>query len=343
MGQDIRIQSLSRALRAALFFPVLASCSGKPDSSPPSGAASWVWRTPPQDAILWDVDYSPDGTRIVTAGYDKTARVWDAETGREVFILRGHSQALDCAHFSPDGKHVLTAAMDDETRLWDAKNGRPWFVVDGTHADFSADGQRIFSIVYRNGGSPCFVWDTRTGRELPYPDELISPFYGDEARVDNGPKDAERFVTQDQDSRLLRVWNSLARRVLATLDHSPYGRILLQCAVISKDGSLVATQVNGAVRIWDVNAERLLQTLGAEGIIWKGFSALDSRIATLFGAGTSRQSEVAVWNARTGEEMIVLRGHSDRVTALAWSPCVQKIATSSMDRTATIWHVPTKK
>ena len=34
--------------------------------------------------------FSPDGTRIVTASDDKTARIWDAATGKELTVLRGH-------------------------------------------------------------------------------------------------------------------------------------------------------------------------------------------------------------------------------------------------------------
>ena len=55
--------------------------------------------------------YSPDGQRMVTASQDRTARVWDAITGRELAVLRGHDGGLACAAFSPDGKRVLTFSL----------------------------------------------------------------------------------------------------------------------------------------------------------------------------------------------------------------------------------------
>ena len=53
--------------------------------------------------------FSPDGTRIVTASGDRTAKVWDAETGAETLTLKGHTGDVFSASFSPDGKRIVTA------------------------------------------------------------------------------------------------------------------------------------------------------------------------------------------------------------------------------------------
>jgi hypothetical protein len=55
-----------------------------------------------EQRIAWAV-FSPDGTRIVTASYDGTARVWDAATAKEIVVLHGHKQSVTYAAFSPDG------------------------------------------------------------------------------------------------------------------------------------------------------------------------------------------------------------------------------------------------
>ena len=68
--------------------------------------------------------FSRDGSRIVTASIDQTARIWDAATFKELTVIRGHSQALNSAAFSPDGLRIVTASGDNTARIWDAATGK---------------------------------------------------------------------------------------------------------------------------------------------------------------------------------------------------------------------------
>ena len=65
--------------------------------------------------------YSPDG-RIVTAGSDRTARVWNPQQGTQL-VLRGHRDELTTAIFVSGGAQVLSASSDGTLRLWDARTG----------------------------------------------------------------------------------------------------------------------------------------------------------------------------------------------------------------------------
>jgi WD40 repeat protein len=104
------------------------------------------------------LSYSPSG-RIVTAGTDRTVRVWDPAKRTQV-ILRGHQNEVFDAVFTPNGAQVLSVSGDGTLRLWDANSrdalavlqsgGRPlWSVAvsrDGRIATLSSAGViRVFS------------------------------------------------------------------------------------------------------------------------------------------------------------------------------------------------------
>src|SRR5215831_5260314 len=63
-----------------------------------------------------------DGKRVVTGSSNKTARIWDAESGTEIGVLKGHDVEVVSAAFSGDGKLVVTAAFFDNARIWNAES-----------------------------------------------------------------------------------------------------------------------------------------------------------------------------------------------------------------------------
>jgi WD40 repeat protein len=106
--------------------------------------------------------FSPDGTRAVTASYDKTARVWDAATGKPLAPALEHRGTVSGAAFSPDGTRVVTASDDGTARVWDATTGKPLAPAlehqSGVRsAAFSPDGTRVVTASTDNTAR---VWET---------------------------------------------------------------------------------------------------------------------------------------------------------------------------------------
>jgi WD40 repeat protein len=64
------------------------------------------------------VAFSRDGKRLLSGGFDHTARVWDIESGKEVQRLEGHGHWLTCVAFLPDGRRAVTASYDRLLKLW---------------------------------------------------------------------------------------------------------------------------------------------------------------------------------------------------------------------------------
>src|SRR5208282_545483 len=80
--------------------------------------------------------------------FDRTARVWDADSGKLLATLQGHTAMVSSAEFRLDGKRVVTASDDSTARVWDADTGKPLAPLQG-HAEqvytaaFSPEGKRV--------------------------------------------------------------------------------------------------------------------------------------------------------------------------------------------------------
>src|SRR5258706_951480 len=115
------------------------------------------WPAPP---LVWpghagfvsSVSYSPDGAHVVTGSYDRTIRIWDAESGAVVGEpLTGHIGMVQSVAYSPDGCHIISGSGDRTIRIWDAKTGAAVGNPLEGHTDevssvaYSPDGRHILS------------------------------------------------------------------------------------------------------------------------------------------------------------------------------------------------------
>jgi len=111
--------------------------------------------------------FSPDSRRIITSSDDKTIRILDAGSGRELRRF-AHTGGVIFAAFSPDEQQIATGNKDGIVRLWDAAMERELQQFEG-HTDwahyiiFSPNGQQIATS--GNDGT-IRLWDVESGKEL---------------------------------------------------------------------------------------------------------------------------------------------------------------------------------
>ena len=65
--------------------------------------------------------FHPQGTRLATAGRDRTVWLWDLARGEPVVRLPGHAMYVWSLAFSPDGKTLASGSGDQTVRLWDTE------------------------------------------------------------------------------------------------------------------------------------------------------------------------------------------------------------------------------
>jgi WD40 repeat protein len=285
--------------------------------------------------------FSPDGRRIVTASDDKTARVWDAESGKEIVVLKAHEGAVSSASFSPDGCRIVTASKDRTARVWDAGGGTAIAVLkaheivsdaheDVTSASFSPDGRRIGTTERRSAR----VWDAENGNEIAVfdPNQIVSGASFSELgfrTVTAASLNTSRVrdVELQENISVLRTRWEMDGFVTA---FSPDGR------------RVVIASVSNKARVWDVESGKRIARLNvARPMLWALFSPDGRRIVTA--SYRPNSYAVLVWDAESGKEIAVLKAHEGAVNSAAFSPDGSRIVTASHDTTARIWDAENGK
>jgi WD40 repeat protein/tRNA A-37 threonylcarbamoyl transferase component Bud32 len=319
-------------------------------------------------------DWSRDGKRVVTASVDKTARVWDADTGREVAVLRGHEGALASARFGPDGRSIATISLEDGTaRLWDAATGKLRLTLRsarsawGAAVNFSPDGRRVVTAFGDYPACSACVWDAATGQQLAE----LKGHTGPVVWAEFSP-DGKRVVTASLD-KTARLWESDTGKTVHVLKGHPCA---VSSARFSPDGTRLFTTGDGrhitvtpngsrsesnsataediAARVWDVATGRELTALrwpkGTYAFVNTAlFSPDGKRILTAgvrtMGGGSSGYQLPWIWDA-AGKQLVAFKGHEANyisVSGAAFSPDGKRVVTTANDNTARLWDAATGK
>jgi eukaryotic-like serine/threonine-protein kinase len=243
---------------------------------------------------------SSDGRRVLTASRDKTARIWDAVTGRELAVLKGHDGALLAASFSPDDRLVLTLSQADGTaRVWDAATGKELRrlhsprksgvggTVDGFgSARFSRDGKLIVTAFGEYPEMTAQVWDTQTGKKL----QVLTGHQGPIGSAEFN-HDGSRVLTASLDATA-RIWETGTGKELHNMQGGAYGLISAQ---FSGDGRRVLTVPDGRTFATEPGPEfHKLQAIDGHG-----------------------DNSLRIWDSDTGKELVVLRFPKNGIPAVA--------------------------
>jgi WD40 repeat protein/formylglycine-generating enzyme required for sulfatase activity len=170
---------------------------------------------------------------------------------------------------------------------------------------FSPDGKRIVS---SSNDKTLKVWDAETGKEM-------LTLKGHSGIVTSGAfsPDGKRIVSCSMEDTMLRIWDAETGKVThPQIDLIPPGQ----------------------------HSRLKQEILRRKAIIFSVSYSTDGK--RIVGGGL--RGPIKVWNAKTGKEMLTLKGHSGAVASVAFSPDDKRIVSSgSTDKTLKVWDAETGK
>ncbi len=214
-------------------------------------------------APVTSLAYSADSKFILTGSEDMTARLWDANSGKEINIMRGHRGVVRSVAFSPDGEFMLSTGADEKARVWGASMGQGMnervSAPRMTNARFNTEHNVLYG-----------AWKLQEGEKIYSPDSK----YALTIR-----KDYTLEVSDAATGRLLA-----SRRIHTAVVNS---------AAFSRDGKFIATaSADYTAQVWEWGSDQPPIQLKHNGPVLQIALSPDGRHAATLGSSSNYAAQL---------------------------------------------------
>lgn len=276
------------------------------------------------------LDVSPDGKTMVTGSADRTVRVWDVTSGKQVRSFQGHIAEVVAVALRPDSRQVASAAEDGTIRLWElSTNDDHRSLLDATDSlwaiAYSPNGKRVATA---GADRVVRIYSASTGKlEASLPPQIAAVT-------------SLVFVTNDRlavagGDRVVRVWDLASAKALKELTGH-------ESAVLALSGTpdgkiLVSGSADRTVRAWNPGSGQVLWTHTLKSAVCSVAVRKDGKFVAVGAADGS-----LILLEPTGpspRETANISGHLAGVSGVAFDPNGLRLATCGGDGLVRIWNV----
>lgn len=352
VGAEDQISKLQQKLNAQII-PVPTKRIGLEPGQPtapmalvrqpalPHGLQSWTLETFGHRGSITKLVYSPNGSRLASAGLDGTVRIWDSESGQLAKIIIEPNNNIDDLSWSEDGKSLIAINSTDSSRRWVWDN-------DSGKVQPAGETRAIENIRLDN---KCVSWSADSTTPTDMIDEIMSLL---NISIPKGWRVFPRPITAlafYPDSGMLAFgdYEGTIRFLDVTSGHIRHTRTASWCGPVrsvrfSPDGKSLATCAGlGTVSLWDAHQWQPLRKFEADGITGGIQSVLNTMAWASDGDAIARtnnqQKTVEILDSQSGDMLHVLSADDNSIVCVSWSPDGRLVAAGATNGTIIIWDL----
>ncbi|WP_276367134.1 caspase family protein [Chryseolinea sp. H1M3-3] len=289
---------------------------------------------------------SRDSNYVATGSKDKSAKLWEMATGREVRSFLGHEATVTSLQFTPDGKTLITGSNDKSICFWEVLTGKRIYSIqtDDIITDLVIDPLQRFFVVagYGNSGygDSITVYDLATRNKIKRISASADKGLG--SGVDLAISTDGGLLAVGEDNRTVNLYDTKNWRAINTFQFEEgwCGGCGSRSLFSPDNKNLYIASQHGPVRKYDLSSYTLIKTYTDKIDGLKGFS-LSKDGKTL---ASATEKEIVLWNESTGDSISGIQAKEQaEFNEIEFAVNNKTLLVTSDNNTAVAWNFKNNK